>query len=381
MALKHLVQIAIVVASLVSTLQGQFRIEDGRLALYLYSSNANSYENTSSWCSNLGGVIPSVHNQADVDFIKNRVFESSAEGASVWLSGNIDSSRRITWSDGTSDFGSIVQDKNCYQHPNYPRHYERLSCCKTVLTTSVDTSGVGHLIGQECSQNNVHQLCVIRQTKQQSASLVKSFAEESIMSIILSANQTEERLEAWKNTTASKINQTVDQLTQHVTKAKDSIDSHMKSIEEQIEKNLTTFKNNFRSVMNDSANNVAAKLITDVNDHLTSSLAAMNGLKSELHRSQELFTQEIRLQLEASRKEVEGKINEIRMKMLHHKEVDDGKHDKTNTFVYLILFILCIILLGFAFKFVKRFLILEKRFEKSIKQEDRVELDDFQDKA
>ena len=368
MALKHLVQIAIVVVLMVSDIHGQFRIEDGRLVLYIYRSTGDTYQNATDWCLILGGVIPSLHSQADLSNTSNRVFEDARGEAKVWLSGNVDSSNRITWSDGSSDYGRV----NSEECTDYNYRHRQSDCCKTILV--VDRTGQGSLHAKPCSQSDVHPLCVIKQTKRESQDLIKSFAEESIMSIILSANQTEKRLEDWKLTTVSRINKTFDKLTQYVDETKTSIDSHMQSVEEQTKKNLTTFKNNARLVMDESAKNITAKLLNDFDGHLTSSSVAMDRFKSELQRSQELFAQEIRFQLE-------GKINEISMKMLHHKEIDDGKHDKTNNVVYFILFILCMILLGLVYKFVKGVWIMRKNLEKLIKQDGRVELNDFQDKA
>ena len=74
------------------------------------------HEQTETWCKGLGGLLPSVHSQADIVFIHSLIIKYSSKGY-VFLGGRV-TDRKWRWDDGTPmDFGNITTDA-CFR--DYP---------------------------------------------------------------------------------------------------------------------------------------------------------------------------------------------------------------------------------------------------------------------
>ena len=368
-------------------IHGQFRVEDGRLALYLYRANESSFDSTESWCSILGGVIPVANNQNDLDFMTNFVFEKSMTLTYIWLSGNVlirDSASRIVWQDGTSDFGTVTND-HCYYYPDgYSRnHYNRrrYDCCKTVLKISERSSEIH---AYHCGESGIHQLCLIKQTKHQSESFIKAFAEETIMSMLLSANQTQNSLESWKNDSIVRINNTLETLATNLCSKMGTMEQKVEELRNDSHKYVSSLEFQFNSSLNESAKNITDKTERDTTSFFSSTSVAIDRFKNEIQRTQELFLQEVRHKLEGGNKDfvnvrelIDNKVDQMKLEMHQLRDFNEGKHEKTNAILSVILVMTLIVVAGFIYKYIKVFTKMKNRLEKLKKQNDKVELNNF----
>lgn len=138
-------------------------VNEGSKIFYAVNKTASTFDDTLSWCLSLGGQLPTVHNQGDVDFLA--AIDSKAGGLGIWLNMKMGrpecdmkmtSNWTLTWLDGSpSNFTSNMKfdswNDDCQNGCGFS-----VNCCALELISD-------KTFGRDpCDKTQNAQVCVLR---------------------------------------------------------------------------------------------------------------------------------------------------------------------------------------------------------------------------
>jgi len=110
-----------------------------------------SYNETTDWCSRLGGSLPVLHTREDLDFLADKVLgRTLGRPSRVWLAATQVRPKVCQWKDNTS-----IETFHSWYNPSST--YSCTGCCAVSMWTDRD------LTVYPCS-NKLWQVCVVRNT-------------------------------------------------------------------------------------------------------------------------------------------------------------------------------------------------------------------------
>src|SRR5204863_456491 len=80
------------------------RVVNNQIWTYVHRENVSSFTDTVTWCKSLGGKLPSIHSQEDIDWIAKAVGRTSSMSQDVWLGMRrklVNEGCQLEWIDGT----------------------------------------------------------------------------------------------------------------------------------------------------------------------------------------------------------------------------------------------------------------------------------------
>jgi len=117
-----------------------------------------TFNETSDWCSSLGGSLPIFHSRDDVDFLAHTVLGQTSmdvtQNHAVWL-GAFCSEGVCTWQDGIA-----LEDWHSWMASLTLLAEECQGCCALVMWTDSDFKRISV---RNCNETNRFQVCIVKE--------------------------------------------------------------------------------------------------------------------------------------------------------------------------------------------------------------------------
>lgn len=147
--------------------------QTGKSQVYVYKGDIlASFNETKSWCDILGGKLPTIHSQDDIDFLVDTVtgrYAKKEDEPWVWLN-MIRVNNETQWNDNSpNDFSLVWQEKTC-----------RSECCAVFMWLTLKNAKKVHL--WSCSAK-LRQVCVIEGDSMSLLSLDRLVGPDAVVNI------------------------------------------------------------------------------------------------------------------------------------------------------------------------------------------------------
>lgn len=143
-------------------------INQREIHIYLYNRVSINFVDTQSWCSRLGGKLPTIHSREDLNFLVDTIMvpDSQANGhITAWL-GMKRNNNTCEWTDGTVvDYPLPWKNETC--------NACRRNCCATEI---INERWYKKVHNWSCTRNHGRQICVIKTTPDDVTSSLRSIA-------------------------------------------------------------------------------------------------------------------------------------------------------------------------------------------------------------